>query len=163
MRLYDLPQVYREWLRKVDAQDGELTEDLWAELEEIEASVANKMDAYAALVRQFEYEEKAFRDEAKAMEIKAQVAAHRHEKLREMMRDVLERMDLDSVRGQRFCVRRLISTKPKITWESSDPIPEPFRKITVGLDFFAAQTAYDEVGSLPEGFKVVHKQFVTIR
>jgi hypothetical protein len=163
VRLYDLPQVYREWLRKVDACDGELNEELWRELEEIEANIAHKMDAYAALVRQFEYEEKNFRDEASAMEIKARVAQHRHEKLREMMRSALEAMDLDSVRGKRFTVRRLISSQPKITWDSSDPVPEPFQKVVVSLDPYLALQAYEEAGGLPPGFKIVHKHFVTIR
>lgn len=163
MRLYDLPQIYREWLRKVDQHDGELNEDLWNELEDIEANIAHKMDAYAALVRQFEHEEKSFREEAAAMEAKARVAQHRHEKLRELMKVALEAMGLDSVRGKRFCVRRLISSQPKITWESNEPVPEPFQKVTISLDPYLALQAYEEAGGLPVGFKVVHKQFVTIR
>lgn len=163
MKLYELPQVYREWLRKVDAHDGELNEALWAELEEIEANIAHKMDAYAALVRQFEYEERAFREEAAAMEAKARVAAHRHEKLRTMMRDALEAMNLDSVRGRRFTVRRLIAATPKITWVSSRPVPEAYQKVKVELDPYLALKAYEEAGSLPEGFSIVHTQFVTIR
>lgn len=163
MRLYDLPLVYREWLRKVDAHDGELTAELWQELEDIEASIAHKMDAYAALVKQFEHEEKSFREEAAAMECKARVALHRQDKLREMMRQALETLGLDSVRGKRFTVRRLIAAVPKITWDREEPIPEPFQKVVVSLDAQAAIKAYEETGSLPLGFNVVHKQFVTIR
>ena len=64
MKLYEIPHVYRELLARIEDNDGELTAELTAELDTIDDTLANKVDAYCAIIRQIDHDHDAYRQEA---------------------------------------------------------------------------------------------------
>lgn len=163
MKLYELPERYRVWLNKVEEQDGEVTEDLQKELDALDTDIATKADAYCGLIAQFKHEEAALREEAKRMEVKAQVAAHRQERLRVALLEAMKVMDLDTIRGRRFFVRKSRSFRPAIRWESHERIPEGYRRVIESLDTEAVLQDHTAGVPMPEGIKMTWKEFVIIR
>ena len=163
MKLYELPERYRVWLNKVEDCDGEVTEDLQKELDAIDTDIATKADAYCGLIAQFKHEEAALREEAKRMEVKAQVVAHRQERLRAALLEAMKVLELDSIRGRRFLVRKSRSFRPAIRWESNERIPEGYRRVIETLDTDAVLKDHTEGAELPEGIKLTWKEFLTIR
>ena len=161
-RLYEFPEMYRLWMDKVEANEGELSPELVNELEKISASLETKVDSYAGMIRQFKYEEEMFREEAKRMARKSCVAAAKVEGLKRLLLQTMRAMQASKLKGREFHALLRRSSVPKITWESNDDIPEPYRRVEVSLDYKEAWKFYRDTGALPEGFKVVYSEFVQI-
>lgn len=162
MKLYEIPVRYQAFLDRVDENDGEITEDLASMLASIEDDLATKADAYAAMIKKFNYEEEAFREEARRLSIRAAAAAKTQENLRDLLLHAMKAIGLDRIRGKRFSISRVVNKTPSIVWESNRTIPPAFQKISVSLDKEAAHKILDEEGSLPEGFKITNTEYVRI-
>lgn len=164
MKLYEIPAVYRALLARVEDNDGELTQELAADLEAIDDTLASKVDAYCALVKQLDYDHDAYRQEARRLQLKAQGCENTVKRLKEMLLQAMAAMDVASFKGKLFFVRRHKASFPAINWVSPAEIPEPFQKIKIELDKGAALEAYKDAGGyLPEGFEVRFTEYVTIR
>lgn len=163
MKLYEIPSAYQAWMRKIEDNDGEISQELDAELEAIDCAFSKKVDAYAALIIQAKHEEKAMREEVHRMEEKARSLANLQKRLKQMLMQGMKSMDTEKVKGHRFRVQLMHAQMPTIHWVSSDPIPEPFQKNTVSLDYDAALKSYRDIGSLPQGFDVKIVEYVLIQ
>lgn len=163
VKLYELPFAYEQWERKVEENDGEINEFLMEELAELEGTLGEKVDACCAVLKKFEYEEYAYREEARRLTERARVSANKQTRLKNYVMAVMEQMKTDHIKGKRFSVRYSQTTKPTINWISSEPIPENFRKSVETLDKQAALASYEGEGFLPEGFEVRFTRFVVIR
>lgn len=162
MKLYTIPIRYQSWIDKVDDNDGEITEDLMQEIESIEVDLSTKADAYAAMIRRFQYEEEAYREEARRMSAKAHASVKVQEKLRFLLMNAMRAMSLDRIRGKRFSISRILNKIPSISWESNQPIPPVFQKVIISLDKEIAHKVLNEEGFLPEGFKITNTEYVRI-
>lgn len=164
MKLYELPERYKAWMNKVEAQDGEVNDGLFMELEKIEGDVATKIDAYCALIRQYKYEEQILKEEAAAMRIKMATAIQRQERLKLMILSIMQSMDIQILRGKRFWVHRRNNHKnPSISWDSNERIPEPYRNV---IETFNAEKAHEDYNAgieLPPGVKIVSKEHLMIK
>jgi hypothetical protein len=162
LRMFDIPAAFRQWRDAVDANDGELTPELEAQLAAIEADLFERLDAYADLIAEAEYEEDACRTEAKRVQKRAQQEAALIERLKAKLTAALKAEGSDKVRtprGMRAALMR--SPRPQIAWAFAGEIPEGFRKVRVEVDKDAAYEAW-KLGVLPEGFEATHTEFVRI-
>lgn len=162
MKLYTIPIRYQAWIDRVEDNDGEITEDLVLDLESIEADLSTKADAYAAIIRKLQHEEEAYREEARRMSAKAHASVRIQEKLRFLLMYSMKAMSLDRIRGKRFSISRILNKIPSISWESNQPIPPIFQKVSISLDKEIAHKVLNEEGFLPEGFKITNTEYVRI-
>lgn len=162
MKLYEIPLRYQKWIDKVEENEGEVSEELAAELLEIEDDLATKADSYAAMIRKFKYEEEAFREESRRMAAKAASAAARQERLKFFLMQAMKSFSVDRICGGRFSISRIVNKTPAITWDSNQAIPKRFQRIQISLDKEGALAAFKSEGSLPEGFKISNTEYVRI-
>ena len=163
MKVYELPIAYMDIMRRIDEAHGELTQELEEELLHLNDSIVRKVDSIASMAIEYGHEETKFRAEARRISGRAQVCEHTKERLRRLLLDLLKQMDLVSLKGHTFKVRRTTTANPTIRWTSNDPIPEPFQLVRVTLDTEEAKKAYhDNQGILPQGFEVTFTEFVQI-
>ena len=164
MKLYEIPTAYRELLALVEDHDGELTEELAARLEALDDTLANKVDAYCAIIKQIDHDHDAYRQEARRLQLKAQGCENTVKRMKEMMMQAMGALDATTFKGKLFFVRKHKASIPTITWDSYEEIPPQFQKVKVELDKGAALEAYNAAGGdLPPGFVVKFTEFVTIR
>lgn len=164
MKLYEIPPVYRALLARIEDNDGELTEELAAELESLDDTLASKVDAYCAIIRQLDHDHDAYRHESRRLQLKAQGCESSVRRMKEMLLHAMAALDVASFKGKLFFVRKHRASVPLITWEATADIPAEFQKIKVELDKGAAFEAYHDAGGhLPEGFQVKFTDYITIR
>ena len=164
MKLYEIPPVYRELLARIEDNDGELTEELAAQWEAIDNTLADKVDAYCAVIRQIDYDHAAYRQEARRLQLKAQGCENTIKRMKEMLMQAMAALDVSTFKGKLFFIRKHRASIPTITWNSNEEIPAPFQKIKVELDKSAALDAYHDAGGhLPREFDVKFTEFITIR
>jgi len=161
-KLYQFPEKYRLWMDAVEANDGELNSELLKELQEIDASLETKVDAYAAMIRQFQYEEEMFKEESQRLAAKAHAAGGRVERMKATMMQVMQAMQATKLKGRKFIASICKSPNPRVSWVSQEDIPEAFRRVTVDLDKPAAQRYLKEFGCLPEGFTATQTEYIKI-
>jgi hypothetical protein len=163
VRLYELPAAFRELDDAIEEAEGELTEDLMARLDNLEANLADKVDALAALVRERDGKARFFADESADLARKARVQRHAADRLRDYLRRHLEALGLDGVQGARFTVAVQDNGTPSIRWSGPpDRLPDEFARVERSLDPAAARAALQD-GRLPEGFDVVRGRHLRIR
>ena len=164
MKLYEIPAAYRAILAEIEDNDGELTQELAERLEDIDDTLASKVDAYCAIIKQIDHDHDTYRQESRRLQLKAQGCENTSKRMRDMLMQAMGAMDVATFKGRLFFVRRHRASIPSINWVSRDEVPEPFRKVKIELDKGAALEAYHEAGgSLPEGFEVRFTEFITIR
>lgn len=161
MKLFELPEAYRDWEAAVDAEGG-VTDDLAAALDGLDATLQDRCDAVCWLVREAEADEASYRDLAREFQGKAQAAAGRAASLKGYVMRCLRAMELAGVKGRCYTVSIARAGKPTIRWDHGRDLPEGFARVEVRLDGEAAQEAYRS-GTLPEGFDVTFTESLRIR
>lgn len=162
MKMYEIPENYRAWERAVVEAGDEVTEELAAAFDFLQATLVDKADAIGWLVREAEADEEAFRATARAFQAKAQAAANRAASLKAYMTRVLRAMGLDGVKSRHYTFSIARAGRPTIRWDHGREIPAGFAKVETRLDGEAAQQAYRS-GTLPAGFEVSFTESLRIR
>jgi hypothetical protein len=162
VRLYELPAVYREIDRLLEESCGEVDDTIAALLSEAESTLAQKIDAIAALVREKEARAEAERAEARHFAARAAADENAADRLKKYLLDCLTASGLDSAKGERFSARVQRNGTPSIAWAGEGAPPETFVRTRVEFDGRAAQDAY-RAGTLPEGFEVSFGQHLRLR
>lgn len=153
LKLYELPQAFRQIETEIDELDGELPEDLEARLDLLEVALEDKADAIAALVTQAKAESEMFEAEAGRLTRRRVIAANRADRLKAYLHQTLTLLRRDRVVGRRFTVRVQRNGAPSIKWTRDiDALPPEFMKITVDVDAAKAREAF-KAGTLPDGFE----------
>lgn len=163
LRLYEIPEAYRALDAAID-DGGELTPEIEAAFDALATDLVKHVDSLGCLIKEWNAEEDAFREEARRMTTRAAALAKKQERIRDRVLAALVAAKVDKVKGARFTARRATASKPTITWSDPDaPIPRAFLKAQPAeLDGRLAQEAH-KAGTLPAGFAVVFKEYPEIR
>ena len=163
MKLYEISADYREVMEAIEAADGELTPELEARLDAVNVALGDKVDVIGAVVRNKMSEWLAYSEEARRLQAKAKAALNTANNLKDYFaRNLLVAVGMEKASGRLFSARVAEASVPQIRWESSDPIPVGFQRVTVELDGKAAQEAYKH-GVLPDGFTATRKTYLDLR
>lgn len=132
MKLYEIEERYRAFADKMEAQEGELTEQDFAELDGIEEDFTEKANNYAGLIKELEAESKALSDAAKSFKERADRKAKTAEYLRERLKKAMEFIGKDKVETINAVVSFRRSQSVEIVNEKE--IPEAFLKVSYAVD-----------------------------
>jgi uncharacterized protein (DUF885 family) len=163
MNLYEIRGYYAVWALEVEDNDGELTPELEAQLDEINDTLDKKGEAVCFLVRNAAMEADACREEAARWTARARVAENRSGRLKTFLATAMKAVGVDRLAAGKFKVARRVNTVPSIRWMGSpEEIPEGYRRIKVELDGTIAQQAY-KAGADMAGFSVEFADILTIK
>lgn len=132
MKLYDIEERYRAFAERLEAQDGELTEQDFAELDGIEEDFTEKANNYAGLIKELEAESKALSDAAKSFKERAERKANTADYLRERLKKAMEFIGKDKVETINAVVSFRRSQSVEIV--NDKEIPEAFLKVSYAVD-----------------------------
>jgi chromosome segregation ATPase len=160
MRLYDIRGEIRALLDSTD--DGELTPENLARLDELNLSLDNKIDNCCALLR--EWESTIAARQAEIDRLKMGIETHKNNvaRLKEYMRDNLAQLDIKKHETALFTVRRQAS--PPAAKCQIDPVELDFmyRRTTITPDNAAAIDHWKQTGQAPEGFVITVSEHIRI-
>lgn len=170
LRLYDIPEAIREIEAKIIEAEGELTPEIEAELDALEGAFDRKAEYIAVLSREAKAEATAVKQEEDRLRARRTAAENRERRLKDYLHACMTRLGVLKVDGERVKVAVQTNGRPSIEWMGEpDAIPEPFRRVTVGVDGVAAYDAWraapenERATALPEGFRVEVGTHVRIR
>ena len=132
MKLYEIEERYRAFADKMEAQEGELTEQDFAELDGIEEDFTEKANNYAGLIKELEAESKALSEAAKSFKERADRKANTAEYLRERLKKAMDFIGKDKVETINAVVSFRRSQSVEIVNEKE--IPETFLKVSYAVD-----------------------------
>jgi hypothetical protein len=154
-------------MERIEANDGELTPEMEAELADFDEAIPAKVIGYCKLIKNLELQAgtiaeqaKPFKLEAKRIEARAKSREASAERLRFRLQEMLLAVGQLKIVMDLFTVS-VYGIAPLITW-SGDTIPDGFRVETVAVDSAAAAKWHKENGWLPEGFTVQPKHAMRI-
>ena len=162
MNLYQIPKAYRAWAQVVEENHGELNDELESMWQSIHDTLEEKAEAVAALVREAEAEEDAFRKEATRLEHAARAAANRGRTLRTLLLEAMLATGTRHLKGPRFSLTVKDASVPSIRWTGPGDPPEWAQRKSVELDGMKVHDAYNRGNSL-EGFTVSYSRVLHIR
>lgn len=154
------------WLRENPEalEDGALPDAVAAELDALEGSLADKLDATMAAARQLKVDAKAldatakaYRDEAAAYAAKAKAKANRAALLEAR---VAEAMRAHGIAKQdsgpvTFWLQTVTTYTPTV---DADALPDEFVRVTREPNLRAAESYHKTTGELPPGFDRIERQ-----
>lgn len=163
--LYDLSTAYRLHLAAIEEADGELNAETEAQLAELDARIEDKIDACCSYEEELEGTEAAISVAIKRLQERKATIAGRRKRLKDHVRNCLERAGLSRVETTLF-VARLQNSPPSATWTGDpDAIPEDYRRIKTTIEFDAkgALENYKFGGKLPEGIVIRQSKHLVIK
>jgi hypothetical protein len=167
VKLYQLPPAFAA-LEALVAENGELPPDALEKLDELEATLQEKLDGCCRVMRQFEAEARAYASESGRLARQAQIATNGANRLKRYMQDTMERLGTDREATPLFRLR-LQNNPPSvhivdagITGFVEDGCPEEFLNRTVALNKTAVLQAHKEGRALPPGVTVTQTSSLRI-
>jgi hypothetical protein len=152
MRLYDIRGEIRALLDSTD--DGELTPEQLARLDELNLSLDAKIDNCCCLLREWESAIAARQAEIDRLKMGIETRRNNVTQLKEYMRDNLAQLNIKKHETALFCVRvqsNPPSAKPNVPVEE---LPDEFIRIKKEPNNAAAIDYYKSHGTAPRGFDV---------
>lgn len=113
MTLYELTDVYSALLAAIDS--GEVPDEAIADtLDGIQASIADKIDNIACLIKSLESDAAAIKAEAKALTNRAEVKQRAADRMRQYLSDMLPRSG--------YAEKAFESPRNRISWRKSEAV-----------------------------------------
>lgn len=151
LRLYDIPERYRDIEDAIIEADGDITPEQEAALDHLSDEFERKAEYLALLSREAKAEAEAVAIEEKRLNKRRTAAKNRERRLKSYLHACLEKAGRDRVEGDRIKVRIQANTRPTIRWPfAPEEAPERFRRVTVDVDGTETYRAW-KAGELPEG------------
>lgn len=163
--LYDLSTAYRLHLAAIEEADGELTAETEAQLAELDARIEDKVDACCSYEEELEGTEAAISVAIKRLQERKATIAGRRKRLKDHVRNCLERAGLSRVETTLF-VARLQNSPPSATWTGDpDAIPEGYRRIKTSVEFDAKTAILDfkDGRTMPNGVEIRQSRHLVIK
>ncbi len=162
MRLYEIADEYRRIAGLIDDAAGELSPELEADLDSVSASLADKAESIAALVREADAEADAYAAEMARLAARKKAAEGRADRLKAYLLAAMEAASVPKIKGPLWTVSARQASRPVIRWEGSGEVPERFAVLVRQVDAKAAYEAYKDK-TLPYGFTAKVTQYLEIR
>jgi hypothetical protein len=150
LKLYELPEAFRQIDATIEELDGELPPDIEAKLD-----LEIKSDAVCVVVKEAEAERDYYAAELERLTVRKRVAENRAQRLKSYLYCTLIALGRPFVQGSRYKARiQNNGGNPVIEWPGRvDELPIEFQKVVVSLDHEKVLAAH-KAGTLPEGFSV---------
>jgi hypothetical protein len=165
LRLYELPYAFRQFDRDLEEAGGELSPDMLARLDALEAAPPRKVDAICALISEHNAAADAFEAESRRLSERARAQRSAADRLKSYLLANLIALGRDKVKGERFVASVREAAMPKIAWPGSlNDAPAEFLRVetSVHLNYDRAVAAY-KAGTLPDGFITNITKYLNIR
>ena len=164
MKLYELTDTYAELVAQLDeCETDEEAAQLWAQIDEIGSSIAEKADNYARFLRNKQAEAKSLDDEIKRLQKRKRTAENQIDQLREHMKfamGVAGATQITTALGK-WTVRR---NPPRVeVLNESEVAPEFFEPQPPKLLKSKLQQHWKETGEIPDGCDIVQSESVQFR
>ena len=157
--LYNLSENYLSIMRQVEEGGGELSDELFEQLEDVEEVLTVKVENCCKYVRNLEGEIAGLDIELDRLSDRKKIAQNAIRNFKGYMQANLMRMDLTEVEAGTFKVSIQASGgAQKIEWAGEpESIPEPLRRITIELDKDKALELHKAGMELPSDL-IVHER-----
>lgn len=157
LRLYDIPDAYREIEAAIIEAEGEITPEQEEALDRLDDEFERKVEYLALLSREAKAEAKAVAQEEIRLRQRRKAAENRERRIKSYLHVCLDMAGRDRVEGERVKVRIQANSRPRITWtKAPEEAPEPFRRVTVDVDGTAVYQAWKAGDDLADGFVIEH-------
>ena len=164
MKLYELTDAYAELVAQLDeCETDEEAAQLWAQLDDIGSSIAEKADNYARFLRNKQAEANSLDEEIKRLQKRKRTAENQIDQLREHMKFAM------GVAG----ATQITTALGKWTVRRNPPRVEVLNESEVAPEFFEPQPPkllksklllhWKETGEIPDGCDVVQSESVQFR
>ncbi len=163
MKLYEIAPALLAIQEQSD--DGELTDEMIAQIANLEMALEDKLDACCCVLRGMQAHAEAYLAEAARMRQKVQIAQNNVERLKNYMQTNLETLGIERLEMRLFKLR-LQKNPPSCvvgTGVVVAKLPEEFKKVTVEPNKSAILAAYKECRALPAGITVVQTKGLRIQ
>lgn len=162
MNLYTLSHQLEQINAQIEADGGEISPLVEAELERLASHAGTKADDFAAWIRSLKAAAEMEKAEAAHFTCRKQAHANLADRLAQMLLRVMKALGTEKLKG-RFTLTDRLATTPRIRWVGPGEIPDAYRKVTVELDGQKALEDY-RAGRLPaQGFAVDFSHWLDIR
>ena len=158
LRLYDLTEELHSLLDEADdPENEEVAQQISRQIEATGAKIEEKLENYAAVVRELDATEKALKEEKSRFDNRMRSIRGHKEKLKAMMTDALFHVKPDGkgvhrVKGERFHLY-LANNPPSVDTENCDikSIPDEFIQFEPKILARDILSQLKETGEIPEG------------
>lgn len=164
MKLYELTDAYAELAALLDeCESEEEAAQLWAQMDEVGASIAEKADNYARFLRNKQAEVDGLDKEIARLQKRKRSAENRIEQLREHMKFAMGVAGATEIRTAlgKWTVRK---NAPRVeVLDESEVAPEFFEPQPPKLMKSRLQQHWKDTGEIPDGCDVVQSESVQFR
>lgn len=164
MKLYELTDAYAELAALLDeCESEEEAAQLWAQMDEVGASIAEKADNYARFLRNKQSEVDGLGKEIERLQKRKRSAENRIEQLREHMKFAMGVAGATEIRTTlgKWTIRR---NPPRVeVLDESEIAPEFFEPQPPKLMKSRLQQHWKDTGEIPDGCDVVQHESVQFR
>lgn len=162
MKLYEIEEAYYDWMGRVIEAEGELSEELLAELDAIRADGDGKVEAYACLIKTADAESIALDAEIKRLTARKDKRDNLSKRLKSRLSDFMALTERRKFETAKVCVSFRTSTAVNITNE--ELIPAEFRRETVKVDYpLTPIKDAIKAGINVPGAEIIEKQNIQIK
>ena len=164
MKLYELTDAYAELAALLDdCESEEEAAQLWAQMDEVGASIAEKADNYARFLRNKQAEADGLDKEIERLQKRKRSAENQIEQLREHMKFAMGVAGATEIRTTlgKWTVRK---NAPRVeVLDESEVAPEFFEPQPPRLMKSKLQQHWKDTGEIPDGCDVVQSESVQFR
>ena len=164
MKLYELTDAYAELAALLDdCESEEEAAQLWEQMDEVGASIAEKADNYARFLRNKQADVDGLGKEIERLQNRKRSAENQIEQLRERMKFAMGVAGATEIRTAigKWTVRK---NAPRVeVLDESEVAPEFFEPQPPKLMKSRLQQHWKETGEIPDGCDVVQRESVQFR
>lgn len=157
LTLYELTDNYQKLLEMADEADPQAFEDT---LEALQDEINHKAENLAKVIRTYEAEVKALEEEKKRLESRISARKNKVQRLKDYLKDNLEKAGMQKAKGKTFTVWVQDSEKVHVSDESA--IPEQYFVMKRQLSKTAIKEAIEN-GQQVAGAEIVKNKSIRIR
>ena len=163
MTLYDISAEIRKVIARAEDRGGELNEDDLKAIDELTPRLDQKVDAYCALIREWEAAAKAKRNEVERLMVSAVTDENSAKRLRQRLQDCLKALNVGRYDTALFKAWRQKSPPSGRFEGDASKLPDELKRVTVTPDMTALMLRFKETGELVEGFTVTVNEHLRIK
>lgn len=160
MRLYEIEEAYRIWQQKIEMQEGELTDEDFAELERLNVLAEDKIDGYSVIIKESLAEAEILKQEAEKLLARAKSKT----KLAERLKGNLDLFMQSQGREKFTSLKAQISYRPSVVLEIDENVKlaKKWYRVKTEIDKSAIKDFLKNGGTL-KGCLLVNKQNIQIK
>lgn len=155
LKLYELPAIWKHIQLAIDDAEGEMSSEVEADLDCLQADLEGKTRGICSLMRQMDAEADACLKEAVRLQAMASARQNNARRLRDYLLNILTAMDTQRVDAGTFKVSVCKNSRPSISWGRDFlELPAEFIRFTPSVDTQKAYEQWKAGEKLPDGFAV---------